>query len=67
VTDDVDFGDFRHALEIVVALKLARNYFVEGGLVYIKRREAVAGATFLRALEDQLLVGTDVAGDFINH
>src|ERR1043166_2908361 len=61
---DVDFRDFRHTFEIVVALKLTRNYLVECSLVDVKWRQTVAGAARLRALEDQLLVGTEVSCDF---
>ena len=66
VPHHVDLSYFGHSFQIVFALKLRRNNFVEGGLIHIERRQTVARAAPLRALEDQLLVGTDVRCDFGN-
>ena len=38
----------------------------EFGFIDIERRQAITDATGLRALEDELLVRTDVGGDFCN-
>src|SRR5436853_3306576 len=55
VSHDVDFGNFRHAGEIVFALKLAWNDFIERDLTNVERGQAKTRAARLRAFDDQLL------------
>src|SRR5689334_14412017 len=64
VAHHVDFADFRHACEIVVALKLFRDQCVERRLFHVERGQTITDASVLRTLEDQLFVGTDVLGYF---
>src|SRR5690349_5326334 len=67
VSHDVDFGNFRHAGEIVFALKLAWNDFIKRALTNVERGQTESRAARLRAFEDQLLVMADVCGYFPDH
>src|SRR5215213_2236817 len=64
VTYHVDFAHFGHAFEIVITKKFVWD--VQLGFIDIESRQAVSDATLLRSLEDELLVRTDMSGDFIN-
>jgi hypothetical protein len=52
VANHVDFSNFGHACEIVVALKLMWNDFIERSFIDVERRQTKTCATGLRALED---------------
>src|ERR1051326_2072798 len=67
VAHHIDLGDLGHPSEIVFALQRGRNDFIERGFLDVERRQAVAGATFLRALEYELLVLAGVIGNFGDH
>ncbi len=47
VTDDIDFADFGHAFEIVVALKCGGHELIERRFVDIERRQAITDAARL--------------------
>src|SRR5215207_10218164 len=64
VTYHVDLAHFGHAFEIVVTTKLGGN--VQRDFVDVERRQAIADAPRLRALEDELLVLADVTSNFCN-
>src|SRR5262245_10294054 len=64
VTYHVDFAHFRHAFEIIITTKLVRDAQLD--FLNIERRQAIPDATGLRSLEDELLVRTDMSGDFSN-
>ena len=64
MSNHVNLSDFGHAGQIVVALKLARDDFIQRGFFHVERGQAKSGAAGLRAFEDQLLVVADVSGYF---
>ena len=64
VANDIDFAYFRHTFQIVVSQKLLRHNLGDRLLVNIERRQTIADAARLRALEDQSLVRVDVGSNF---
>ena len=52
VSNNVHFADFRQAIKVIIALKLARNNCVDRSLVDIKWRQPITNSASLRTLED---------------
>src|ERR1044071_8564057 len=66
MTNYVDFCDFGHAGQFIVALKLGRYYFVEWRLINIERRKTETHTPRLRAIKNKPLVWAEVSCDLCN-
>ena len=64
--DHVNFGNFRHAFEVVRAAQFRRNNLVEIRFFNIEFRQTVADSSRLRAFENQPFILRRMLCNFFN-